>query len=117
MQKVLHKSVDLNNDVESNVLPNSGKNYAASSASSDGPQELEADENLGEDFDSTPWLPPSIDLAKKYKRDNIFRYIEMKFQWITKLCFPSSQLEQKILAERLNFAQGCHTDFPRVHLV
>ena len=77
MQKVLHVSVDPNHDVESNVLPNSGKSYAASSASSDGPQELEADENLGEDFDSTQWLPPSIDLARKYKKENIYRYTEI----------------------------------------
>jgi hypothetical protein len=31
------------------------------------------EENLGEDFESTPWLPPSIEKAEKYKHDNIFR--------------------------------------------
>ncbi len=31
------------------------------------------DENLGEDFEATPWLPPSIEKANKFKRDHIFR--------------------------------------------
>jgi RNA recognition motif-containing protein len=31
------------------------------------------DENLGEDFESTPWVPPSIEKATKFRRDRIFR--------------------------------------------
>jgi hypothetical protein len=31
------------------------------------------DENLGEDFEATPWCPPSIEKAEKYRQDNIFR--------------------------------------------
>lgn len=33
------------------------------------------DENLGEDFESTQWLPPSIEVAMEFKRENIFRCI------------------------------------------
>jgi hypothetical protein len=31
------------------------------------------DENLGEDFESTPWLPPNIEIAEEYKSNNVFR--------------------------------------------
>lgn len=31
------------------------------------------DENLGENFDETPWLPPSIEKAKEFKEENVFR--------------------------------------------
>jgi hypothetical protein len=31
------------------------------------------DENLGEEFESTPWLPPSIEKAEIYQRNAIFR--------------------------------------------
>ena len=31
------------------------------------------DENLGEDFESTRWLPPSIEVAMEFKRETIFR--------------------------------------------
>lgn len=31
------------------------------------------DENLGEDFEETPWVPPSVEKATKFKRERIFR--------------------------------------------
>ena len=31
------------------------------------------DENLGEDFDRTPWIPPSIDRAIEYRKKHVFR--------------------------------------------
>jgi hypothetical protein len=31
------------------------------------------DENLGENFDETPWLPPSVMKAMQFKEDNVFR--------------------------------------------
>jgi hypothetical protein len=31
------------------------------------------DENLGENFQVTPWLPPTIEKAEQFKRDSIFR--------------------------------------------
>lgn len=31
------------------------------------------EENLGEDFDQTPWIPPSLDKAKEFKRRAIYR--------------------------------------------
>lgn len=31
------------------------------------------EENLGENFDETPWLPPSIEKALEYKQERIFR--------------------------------------------
>lgn len=33
----------------------------------------ESDENLGENFESTPWVPPTIERAKEFKKKSIFR--------------------------------------------
>lgn len=33
----------------------------------------EEDENLGETFESTPWIPPTVDKAKEFKRKAIYR--------------------------------------------
>ncbi|RYY88731.1 hypothetical protein EON63_01890 [archaeon] len=33
----------------------------------------EENENLGENFEATPWLPPSIEKAKAFKTKSIFR--------------------------------------------
>ena len=35
--------------------------------------EVDKDENLGEDFESTRWLPPSIEVALEYRKDSIYR--------------------------------------------
>ena len=31
------------------------------------------EENLGDDFEDTPWVPPSLTLAEEYKRKHIWR--------------------------------------------
>lgn len=33
----------------------------------------EEDENLGDDFEATPWVPPSIEKAKEFKKNSVFR--------------------------------------------
>lgn len=35
--------------------------------------EVEDDENLGENFEQTPWVPPSINKAKEFRRKSIYR--------------------------------------------
>lgn len=35
--------------------------------------EVEDDENLGENFEQTPWVPPAINKAAEFKRKSIFR--------------------------------------------
>lgn len=39
----------------------------------DGPEVVEYEENLGENYDQTPWVPPSIEKAKEYKEHSIYR--------------------------------------------
>jgi hypothetical protein len=36
-------------------------------------EEEQYDENLGEDFEDTPWVPPSVELAEEYKRKRIYK--------------------------------------------
>jgi hypothetical protein len=35
------------------------------------------DENLGDDFEATPWLPPSIEKAAEFKNRTIFRQVRL----------------------------------------
>lgn len=41
------------------------------------------DENLGEDFDQTPWLPPMIEKAKEFKRKAIYHGGEVRLNGIS----------------------------------
>jgi hypothetical protein len=41
------------------------------------------DENLGEDFDQTPWLPPMIEKAKEFKRKAIYHGGEVRLEGIS----------------------------------
>ena len=35
--------------------------------------QLYTEENLGENFDESPWLPPSLDKAMQHKQETVFR--------------------------------------------
>lgn len=41
------------------------------------------DENLGEDFDQTPWLPPMIEKAKEFKRKAIYHGGDVRLDGIS----------------------------------
>ena len=41
------------------------------------------DENLGEDFDQTPWLPPMIEKAKEFKHKAIYHGGEVRLNGIS----------------------------------
>ena len=41
------------------------------------------DENLGEDFDQTPWLPPMIEKAKEFKHKTIYHGGEVRLNGIS----------------------------------
>lgn len=48
----------------------------------DGSMEEYEDENLGEDFLESPWVPPSIELAEEFRYKNLFRPLDMKLSAI-----------------------------------